>query len=497
MISSSISICLCLLGLNQADKTADDILVAGLREQVEVLLRDESLHDDRRQLLGSIRENLAKLAELGEGTSDAMPTVYKHVLSSHLKLLSDPGTSLKQLTAIDDDLRIKLGHAMRERRSVELPSEGQNIHALAFSPKSDYVVAGNNLGEVIGWEPDGPQNPWRVRVGTRSVASLSPGKQADSYVALNSDGSAALVKEDRNVLSFARPQNITGDPMSVSGETATSSSADGLLWMWDVRNPLSSIFGFNVSAHHQPLRSVSNSESGQFFSLVTGEGDLSVWQASGQKQTTLARGNIDKALLLPDEETVFSVNDTGGCSLWDWRDGTEKHNWKPHQGGVEWLRVADRGNLLITGSTSKQGSEVSYWSPYSTNQLRTVTFSKQITALSVSADGDKLAVAEASGVLKYIEWLWSKNPYALVETTANAFKNGQKQDGYTIYYVPKSHEDDEDEVRHFQDPTKDAVSDLAAGNYTMWAKFAGTLATLRENVTVDSKHQKVGLAILK
>lgn len=373
----------------------------------------------------------------------------------NLRRLGDRETEVFALAFSPDETLLAAGGTDKEVRLWD-PATGKEvrclsghtgrINALVFTPDGKALLSASNDNTVRVWDPatgketlvfrghkdtirglvisadgktavsadeSGYVRLWDVASGEPKVRT--PGECGSLYsVALSPDGKTIAAGGWDNSLRLydagtgkelhrcvGHLFSIHGIAFSTDGKVIASASYDGKLFFWDAAT------GAERRQSQQPgrINALARSADGRTLAAAGSEG-IYCWEIATAKSVPLMQD---------PRGPVLRVGFTGNATVWTTDEGRVVRYWKAADGKLQSMHPAPEGTseARLEAATADgrmvlpgESGQFILWDPVTDKVVRSFTLPEVIptkggppVGLAVSADGDTLAIATATGVV--------------------------------------------------------------------------------------------------
>jgi WD40 repeat protein len=283
------------------------------------------------------------------------------------------------------------------------PSWGDRI-AGAFSPDGSRYVGVNGSGEIVFADIKRRRLLGRFRAhqdNGRAVAFSPDGK----FVATGAENiilwDAATLQK---ITTIDYPSIIWSATFSPDGRWLVTTHGDGGIRVWDVAERRHTV-GFNE--HDGPVRAVAWTPNGKRFASAGEDRVVMIWNAETGRREMMLAGHPTRVTGLafaPDGNILASADIDGTIIIWNLAQRRERLRFRdPHGSNVAYcVAVSPDGRVV---ATSHGVYEISTGQPVADFDLGLGYWRNpsSIYGLAFSADGTRLAVAQAFGFPSILE----------------------------------------------------------------------------------------------
>ena len=192
------------------------------------------------------------------------------------------------------------------------------IYSLAISPNNNFLVSGNNLGELTLWRKDGEKiTNWLAHEETINSIAISP----DSNIigTASNDTTAKLWTKEGKLITTLSGKNIghsdsvNSITFSPDGKTIATASNDTTIKLWNLKGSLIN----TLSEHSEPVNSVTFSPDGNIIVSASSDTTIRLWNKRGIQQTIRGHDSaVNSIVFNPDNNTFASTDDKGIIKIW-------------------------------------------------------------------------------------------------------------------------------------------------------------------------------------
>ncbi|MGF1512093.1 MAG: protein kinase [Elainellaceae cyanobacterium] len=233
-------------------------------------------------------------------------------LSGHSAKVNDLALSLDQtlLASGSDDRTVKVWNLEQGRAVQSIPTQGDRIQAVTFSPDGKWLISGDGDGDISIWD-------------------VSTGEQIESLVGHRGGVNDLKVTSDGRILG--------------------SAGADSTVRLWDLDTgePIEVL-----KAHDSYVNAIAFTPDGK--TLISGAADrtVRVWDLSTKKATALShhKAYINDVSISPDGSTLASAGADGDIALWNLLEQAPMGRLSGHLSYVNALAFTADGKTLISSS---------------------------------------------------------------------------------------------------------------------------------------------------
>lgn len=302
--------------------------------------------------------------------------------------LSPDGTRL----AIAGEGAVELWDLESESRQATLVGTDGALQSVIFSPKGDYLVAGNDDRAVLFWDlnAEEPEAQY-IEAHDGGVTDLLFASKGKVLLSSGSDGKVKAWKFPSMKLSKSfDPHNgsvVFSLIPGVKGKSFATSGSDGIVKIWDLRrfkNSRSIVVG-------QATPSVVFGPGNK--TLVGAQGDrVKVWSArTGKVLQDLP--SIGSSSVVVNSRTGRIFSGGVGMGTWDLDTGTDLLGDYGHRRIVRAVDFAQGGRTLATGGDE---DEVYLWETDSGHQLQVFPGHQRVYSIKIAPNNSVMAVGGSS-----------------------------------------------------------------------------------------------------
>jgi WD40 repeat protein len=268
-----------------------------------------------------------------------------------------------------------------------------NICAIAFSPNSRFMVAGDGNGQVLLWNA-ATHELMRVYIGhTGWVWDVTVSPDSRIIVSGSSDNTIRLWDIETGQLLRVLTEHtgpIRGVVISPDGRHLASASADYTIKIWDMATGtlLHTLLG-----HTNWVRSVAFSPDGQWLVSSSFDHTLRLWKVASWQLQHILEGHtniVTGVAFSPDGELIASGSDDQTVRLWSQRTGQLLKVLKGHTHWLYTVAFSPNGRVLASGGADET---IKLWETETgqllqtlqghTNSIRAITYAPRANDSSV------------------------------------------------------------------------------------------------------------------
>jgi WD40 repeat protein len=433
---------------------------------------------------------------------DALPKDYQQALRLYNSALqrvlnTDPfqAAEVSLLNELAADLRAKAEFARHGSSTESVRAhEGPVIRlARVAGPAPEFVSAGTD--KTLGkWAGQAAQRLWQTPVqleGQLSAFATSPdgnltacGSSTGAVKLFNGTEPGPVFRPGDGAvtaLTFVRGQNF----LAVG-------SRDGRIHVCDT-NRQQTQFSFRADGRIQSLHDHGEG----LLCAVRGGNAVDVWDLRSRSERPLHtlrndRTDLTAADQTPDGRVLLTASRRGMIDLWQVREGKLERAWDSKLTDVRSVTLSPDGKLVaVAGGAGNGAGEMRIWSLDGRGELDSFHFASAVLCCAFSSDGQVLTTGHADGILRFFSLLPGKPDPGLpihVEVRTVTVKGPKKElvPGYDVYYLCGWDSRNPGKSERFNDVTNQAVKDLPAGRYIIWASNE-THATPKVSQVIDSR----------
>ncbi len=296
------------------------------------------------------------------------------------------------------------------------------IYGLALSPNDNFLVSGNNLGELTLWSKDGQKiTNWLAHEGTINSIAISPDGQ--TIATASNDTTAKLWTKEGKLITTLSGKNIghsdsvNSVAFSPDGKTIATVSNDTTIKLWNLKGSLIN----TLSEHSDSVNSVAFSPNGNIIVSASSDTTIRLWNKRGIQQTI--RGHqegVNSIVFNPDNNTFASADDKGIIKVW------EIDSFQSRINTGTFLR--DRQQVLLN---SPQGNTIQSIEGKIIKQFPNPQ-NKFINSIAISPDNKNVIVGTEDGIIAKLNlhsdtWqLFDKERYPGKIITVDIHPSGEK-----------------------------------------------------------------------
>ena len=199
-----------------------------------------------------------------------------------------------------------------------LLKNNEEIYSLAISPNNQFLVSGNNLGELTLWSKDGQKIAnWLAHEGTINSIAISP--DSNLIATASNDTTAKLWTKEGKLITTLSGKNIghsdsvNSIAFSPDGKTIATASNDTTIKLWNLKGSLIN----TLSEHSEPVNSVTFSPDGNIIVSASSDTTIRLWNKRGIQQTIRGHDSaVNSIVFNPDNNTFASTDDKGIIKIW-------------------------------------------------------------------------------------------------------------------------------------------------------------------------------------
>jgi WD40 repeat protein len=285
------------------------------------------------------------------------------------------------------DGTVKLLAVADAKETKSLAAHKAAVSGLAFTPKGDVLFSAGGDKVVQGWAlPDGtPQARFELESPITALALSRDG-------ALLAAAGAKSVKvwglpNAKVVASWTSPAEVGGIALSPDKARVALAGADKLARVYEIDGRLVESF-----PHDGPVQAIAFIDPKR---LVTGSTDKTarLWNSALLWHKASA-GPVRRAVFSPKGDQVLSAGDDKTIRVWNVPDGKEVKVLPAPEGAVTQLSLSADGTRLASAGADKA---VKVWALADGKVIATLPIAGPATALVLSPNGQRVAVAPAEG----------------------------------------------------------------------------------------------------
>lgn len=280
--------------------------------------------------------------------------------------------------------------------------ENGTIHALAWSPKGEYIASASSDATVQIWQPDPPHGRqvllYRAHQSVVRSVSWSPD---GTFIASSSvDGSVQVWNVSTGSTRYTflgGAEGVYPVAWSPNGAAVAFGCADGTVKIWTRATGRVQ----HHKIHNSPVAAVAWSPDSRFIASAETYTDASstfadpaiqVWLAgNGARRTTYAQHpfGINTLAWRPHSSSLASAGEDRLVHLWDGEYGNALITYEGHEEGINALAWSPDGQLLVSGGFDRTAR---VWDLY-TGTCAFVYYGHPdvVSALAWSPDGSQIA----------------------------------------------------------------------------------------------------------
>lgn len=179
------------------------------------------------------------------------------------------------------------------------------------------------------------------------------------------------------------------------GKTVVSGDAGGIIHLWDLR------FGkklTTIADHVGPITAIACSPNGQWLASADVNGVVRLRRAEPLEEIAQYKeesGSVTSMAFSPDSAELAIGAYGRTVTLWDVATNQQRQRWEAHDSQVNAVTYSPDGDLISAGRDGR----VRFWSSSGELQKETA-LQRSVTAVDVSDDGKRLAIADTDGVIR-------------------------------------------------------------------------------------------------
>lgn len=330
------------------------------------------------------------------------------------------------------DRTVRLWDWATRKRVAELKGHTDAIRALAFSPDGKTLAAGSADGLLKVWDVVKHAELASVKAHSKGIAAVafsrdgkvlatgSPDKTIGLWHVIEPgsiDGAGSLQRQATFLEGHAFP--VAAVAFAADGKTlasgASGSKGHGELKLWDLDTRRERLA---LKGHAAGIRALAFSPDGKSLASGSEDGTAKLWdlpaaEHSQEKQARPPRADptVTSIALSVDCKRLASASADGTVRLWDLGQGHEVSSLAEQPDSVWLVTAASDGRLW---GVERRGRTVKLWDVGARQERAAVEASDEIAAVTLSADGTRLAAAGEMGSVQIWNWVAGGAPTTLI-----------------------------------------------------------------------------------
>ena len=284
-----------------------------------------------------------------------------------------------------------------------------DVCSLAISPDGEFIVLGNDAGELTIRTKDGQKIVTKsVHKGTINSIAISPD---GNLIATGSNDTTAKIWTIEGTLvatlsgDIGHHDAVNSVAFSPDGNLIVTGSNDTTIKLWDIDGSLHE----TLSGHNDAVNSVAFSPDGNLIATASNDTTIKLWNKKGELQTIAGhQSNVTSIAFNTDGDTFASADEKGIIKIWQTPSFSN-----PIQSGVF---IEDRQQLLLN-YPYPQRNEIKSIAGKTIEQFPAPK-SKFINSIAISLDNNTIVAAIHDGIIAKLNlqnsnsWeLWEQSKY--------------------------------------------------------------------------------------
>ena len=263
------------------------------------------------------------------------------------------------------------------------------IYSLAISPNNQFIVSGNNLGELTLWTKNGQKiTNWLAHEGTINSIAISP--DSNLIATASNDTTAKLWTKEGKLITTLSGKNIghsdsvNSIAFSPDGKTIATASSDTTIKLWNLKGSLIN----TLSEHSDSVNSVAFSPDGNIIVSASSDNTIRLWNKKGIQQTIRGHDSaVNSIVFNPDNNTFASADDKGTIKIWQIDSFQSRINTGTF--------LSNRQQILLN---SPQGNKIQSIEGEIVKQFPNPK-NKFINSIAISPDNNNVIVGTEDGII--------------------------------------------------------------------------------------------------
>lgn len=237
---------------------------------------------------------------------------------------------------------------------------GCEVNAIAFSPKGNIIVSGNEDKTIQVWDIDAKTMQHCLTAHTRSVTSVAFNPDATILATASDDKTIKLWSADtfQEILTLTGHTNaIKSLAFTPNGEILASGGWDKTVKLWEVAT------GKEISTlpkHKLQVSAIAFSPNGKYIACASCDRNAYLWNLANnfqpQQPEYILSGHtwaVTAVAFSPDGKVLATGSDDNTIKIWDIEKGTEIVTISGHSWSVTDLAFSLNDKILISASRDK------------------------------------------------------------------------------------------------------------------------------------------------
>lgn len=295
------------------------------------------------------------------------------------------------------------------------------VKSVRFHPNGKKLAVGSGTGAVQFWNLLDRSPDLRIKAHenwTFDLAFSPDGKQLASAGGDNRVRLWSVTTGESLPNSAEQDEDVHGVAFDPNQRYLVSGSDDTKVMIWDLQSGEKKF----LTGHKRQVTSVAMNPNGTQFASADREGKIRIWSLpSGELLATLLGHSADVLSICysPDGKFLASGSYDKTVRLWEVATWQQVHVMKKHDDWVFAVTFAPDGQTIVSGAGDKA---VYFWRTETGNDISSMRFDADVSALDYSPDGSTIAVGLANGKVSLLK------------------VNGEKLERLGVLYLEPKHE---------------------------------------------------------